>query len=284
MNPKLQRFIQTVGDLPSMPGLAASVMQAIQRTDTSADELRKIIEQDPALAVRILKVANSSLYGFSREIQTLTHAIALMGFKAVSSLVLAASMRRAFKHFGLAEKLLWEHATVSGAVASRLARFGKVGVDPEEAFVAGLLHDLGKIALNNEAREAYQKVISRVYNEGVSFVDAECDEFGFDHAEIGALVIAKWKLSSKLESAIRHHHDAKALTTLPHDEARLCAVVMITTRCCTRLGIGRREGIPEIDPCTMPAWSFLDLEPEDLDAILEIVEEQTDTMRSIDTA
>lgn len=282
MNPKLKRFIQTIGDLPSMPGIAASVMETVENSNASADQLREVIEQDPALAVRILKVANSSLYGFSREIQTLTHAIALLGFKAVSSLVLAASMKKVFKQFGLADKLLWEHSTVSGAAASQLARFKKVGVDPEEAFVAGLLHDLGKIALNNAARPAYQNVVQRVYNEGVSFVEAEADEFGFDHAELGGHVLAKWKLSERLEQAVRYHHSLDRLDELDAGIARLTALIAVTTRCATRLGIGRREAIAEIDPRESPAWSFLDLEADDLDAVLEIVDEQAEAMRRLE--
>ncbi len=282
MNPKLKRFIQTIGDLPSMPGIAANVMETVENSNASADQLREVIEQDPALAVRILKVANSSLYGFSREIQTLTHAIALLGFKAVSSLVLAASMKKVFRQFGLADKILWEHSTVCGAAASQVARYGKVGVDPEEAFVAGLLHDLGKIALNNAARPAYQKVVERVYNEGVSFVEAETDEFGFDHAELGGHVIAKWKLSARLEAAVRHHHDLDALGELDPDVARLTALVAVTTRCATRLGIGRRDAIPDINPRHSPAWAHLDLEDEDLDPVLEIVEDQAEAMRRLE--
>ena len=277
MNADLKRFIHTIGDLPAMPDVAASVMETVENQNASAEELRLVIEQDPALAVRILKVANSSLYGFSREIQTLTHAIALLGFRAVSSLVLAASMRKVFKRFGLADQLLWEHATVSGSVASQIARYGKVGVDPEEAFVAGLLHDLGKIALHNAERETYQRVIERVYNEGISFVEAERDAFGFDHAELGALVIAKWKLSTRLEGAVRHHH-AESFDGIERDIARLSALVAVTTRCVTRLGIGRRAGVAAIDPSAMQAWRYIGLEPQDLDPILELVADQAETL------
>lgn len=273
MHPKLKRYIQTVGDLPSIPELASTVMGMVENPDTSADDLRKVIDKDPAIAVRILKVANSSLYGFSRKIETLGHSIALLGFRTVRNLVMAASLRRAFKHFGLSEKLLWEHSTLCGAVSMRLAKTVPNAVDPEEAFTAGLLHDLGKIAMNNSSRDEYSKVIQRVYNDGVSFCEAEMDEFGFDHAELGACVAEKWRLPKRLEFAIRYHHDPAATAKLDASDRYLTALTTVTTACCTRLGVGRRNPVTELDVKALPAWEMLGLGDDDEESTLLVVEE-----------
>ncbi len=273
MESRLSQFVNRIGDLPSVPAIAATVIALVEDPNASADDLRAVIERDPALAARILKVANSSLFGFSRRIETLRHAIALLGFRTVKNLVLGASMKEVFKRFGLTERLLWEHATRAGAVAARLTDHASIDVDREEAFTLGLLHDLGKIALNNAAPEEYSRVVARVYNEGVTFVVAERDVFGFDHAELGALVAEKWKLPPRLETAIRLHHTPEALETLPIEDRRLTALATVTTALCTRLGVGRRSPVESFDPRTLPAWAALGLGADDFDSVLEMATE-----------
>ena len=264
MEPRVQQFVNRVGDLPSVPAIAATVIALAEDPNASADDLRAVIERDPALAARILKVANSSLFGFSRRIETLRHAIALLGFRTVKNLVLGASLKEVFKRFGLTERLLWEHSTRCGVVAARLSEHPVIDVDSEEAFTVGLLHDLGKIALNNAAPEEYSKVVARVYNEGISFVEAEREIFAFDHAELGALVAEKWRLSPRM------HHTPEALELLPLEDRRLTALATVSTCVCTRLGVGRREPVLDLDPRRHPAWGALGLGDDDLDGILEM--------------
>lgn len=275
MSDRLKPFLAVVGDLPGIPIVASKVMVAAADPATGADDLREIIECDPALAARILKVANSSLYSFSRSIETLRHAIALLGFRTVENMVMAASLKDTFKNFGLSERLLWEHATLSGAVAARLSSYGPIDVDRESAFTAGLLHDLGKVALANTARERYQAVIARTYNDGVAFHEAEREEFGFDHAELGALVAEKWKLPEALVLAIRHHHDEPdAYPPGAVEQGRLIALTSVVTLGCTRLGFGRRGPIDEIDVSACPAWSFLGLGTSDLEPVLDRISDE----------
>jgi len=271
---EMQRYIAQVGDLPSVPAVASAVLQVTADPNASAESLRAVIDRDPALCARILKVANSSLYSFSREIETVQHAIALLGFRTVTSIVLAASLREVFTHFGLAEKQIWEHSTICGAVAARLASYGPVDVDRDDAFTAGLLHDLGKIALNNTARKRYTTVLSRVYNEGLSFVEAERDELGFDHAELGAAVAAKWKLSRSLENAIRYHHDPEGAARRTESDRRLTALTSVVTASCTRLGVGRRGPVESLDLGSLWSWSMLGLTEDDIERVLEIVGEE----------
>ena len=274
MNPRIKKYIAMVGDLPSVPAVASAVLEVASDPNSGAEDLRRVIDRDPALAARILKVANSSLYSFSREIETVQHAIALLGFRTVTNIVLAASLREVFTHFGLAEKQLWEHSTLAGAVAAKLAGYGPIDVDREEAFTAGLLHDLGKIALNNTSRKKYTNVMAQVYNEGVSFVEAERQEFGFDHAELGGHVAAKWKLSQRLENAIRYHHDPDATSQLDEENRRLVSLTALVTACCTRLGVGRRAPVEEIVIEELWCFQALGLGAEDVEAVLELANEE----------
>lgn len=274
MNAKLNRYLNRVGDLPTVPMVASKVMQIVEQPEASVDDLKAVIESDPAIAGRILKVANSSLYGFSRSIETLGHAISLLGFRTVRSLVMAASLNQSFKHFGLTEKLLWEHAIVASTVAAALGEYGSVGVSRDEGFTVGLLHDLGKIALSNCSHDEYDRVIRTTYNEGRSFAEVEREVFGFDHAEIGAQVARKWKLSAGLEAAIGYHHDPAALANLPPEAARLTALATVSTSLCTRLGIGRRGAVDSLDVPALPAWSYLGLKDADWEPVWELTRTQ----------
>jgi len=275
MDQELDRTVAIVGDLPSIPKIAQEVMAAVADDSTSADDLRKVLDKDPALSARVLKVANSSLYAFRREVETLRHAISLLGFRAVETLVMAASLRDVFANFGLSEKLLWEHATAAGVVAGRLASYGPIDLERDVAFTAGLLHDIGKVAMSNVHRERYQKIIMRTYNEGVAFQEAEREEFGFDHAALGAKVAAKWRLPPQLVAAIRyHHHPPSAYPKGPPELHRLIALISVVTRACTKLGLGRRGAAEMIDLQANPAWQALGLGPDDVDPILEIVADE----------
>lgn len=274
MSSRIDKYIAVVGDLPSVPAVANDVVRVTGDPNSSADDLRQVLDRDPALAARILKVANSSLYSFSRKIETVQHAIALLGFRTVTNIVLAASLREVFTHFGLAEKQMWEHSTLAGTIAAKLSEYGSIDVDREEAFTAGLLHDLGKIALNNTSRKKYTNVLTRVYNEGVSFLEAEIAEFGFDHAELGARVVAKWKFAKSLENAIRYHHSPQAMGILNESDRRLAALTSLATACCTRLGVGRRAPVEALMLGELWCWKELGLTDADLDPILELATDE----------
>ncbi len=275
MKQDLERALEAVKDIPPIPRVVNEVMSAVANPSTSADDLRRVIELDPSLAARLLRVANSSLYGFRREVETLRHAITLLGFRTIESTVMAASLREVFVNFGLSEKLLWEHSTLCGVVARKLASYGPVDVESDSAFTAGLLHDLGKIVMSNVYRTRYVGVMVRTYNEGTSFVDAEREEFAFDHAVLGAYVAETWALPDALVAAIRNHHEPPtSYTHLPPDQVRLIALTSVATRLCTKLGHGRRGPVECIDLTELPAWQVLGLTADDVEPATELAVEE----------
>ena len=271
MSNRLDSYLQaSEGDLPTMPAIANQVVQAVDNPDSSIDDIRSLIDKDAAIAARILKISNSALYGFPSEIQSLSHAISLLGTMTVRNLVLAASMKETYKRFGLMEKLLWQHSSLSGPVAALLADYRGIGVDPDIAFTAGLMHHIGKTALANSHREEYERVMMTVYNEGRSFTDVENEVFGFSHAELGAAVVQQWGLPDSLILTIQHHHNPGMLAELDDDVARTCALTTITSMALSKLGVGRSRPIEDLDLSAQPAWSFLDLTETDVDPILNL--------------
>lgn len=269
MSNRLDEYLKaSEGDLPTMPAIASQVVQAVDNPDSSIDDIRALIDQDAAIAARILKISNSALYGFPSEIQSLSHAISLLGTMTVRNLVLAASMKETYKRFGLMEKLLWQHSSLAGPTAAMLAEYRGVMVDPEIAFTAGLMHHIGKTALANSHRTEYERVMMTVYNEGRSFTEVENEVFGFSHAELGAAVVQQWGLPDTLVLTIQHHHSPEMLAQLDDEVARLCALTTVTSTCLSKLGVGRSRPIDNLDVSQNPAWAFLDLTANDVEPIL----------------
>ncbi|MEE8165277.1 MAG: HDOD domain-containing protein [Myxococcota bacterium] len=269
MSNRLDSYLEaSQGDLPTMPAVAAQVVQAADDPDASIDDIRSLIERDAAIAARILKISNSALYGFPSEIQSLSHAISLLGTMTVRNLVMAASMKDTYKRFGLMEKLLWQHSSLAGPTAAMLAQYGGIGVDPDVAFTAGLMHHIGKTALANSHRDEYERVMSTVYNEGLSFTEVELDVFGFSHAELGAAVVQQWGLPDSLVLTIAMHHSPEMLPELDDVTARLTALTSVASLALSKLGVGRSGPIADLDLSSQRAWAFLDLGPHDVEPIL----------------
>ncbi len=146
----LDRLVMLTGDLPSMPFIANKVMQIVSDPDAQVHALQKVIEDDQALAGRILKVANSALYARRRQITKLTDAIVMLGFNTIRSIAVTSATRNLYlkkgKVLGLKDKLLWEHSVASG-IAGRIVANKANPIFAEEAFLWGLLHDIGKLVI-----------------------------------------------------------------------------------------------------------------------------------------
>ena len=269
------------GDLPTIPEIASNAIQLLEDPNSSVADLRDLIEQDAALAARILKVSNSSVYSFAQEVTSLDKALALLGRRTVSNLVMAVALRETYQEFGPIERMLWEHSAAAGPVAAGLAERVGRGIDRDEAFTAGLLHDIGKAALANSHKTEYEAVMSRVHEENIRFADAERDVFGFDHAELGARVAIEWGLPDHVATVIRHHHDREAYGHLDEAAGNLTAIVSISTGCLSRLGSGRPHSIDALDLTAMEAWMHLGLGEDDVESMLELCRERIEAARSI---
>ncbi|MCH7599209.1 MAG: HDOD domain-containing protein [Myxococcales bacterium] len=275
MSEKLEQYLEsTADDLPAMPAIAREIIRAVDDPSSYIADIKELIEQDSAIAAKLLKMSNSALYGFPSEINSISHAISLLGTRTVRNLVLAVSLKKTFRRFGLMEQLLWQHSTLSGPVAAKLSALPQIDVSSDEAFTAGLLHHIGKTALANSHHDEYEQVIQRVYNEKIGFVQAETEQFGFDHSILGGAIASRWNLPDSLVSVIENHHNSGALASLPEGVARLTALISVTSICLTKLGVGRAEPVDEIEPANLPAWNYLDLTEDDVEHILEICTDQ----------
>jgi putative nucleotidyltransferase with HDIG domain len=242
-------------------------MKKAEDPDADLGDMAQVISRDASLAVRVLKIANSSFYSMPREIDTIQQAIVLLGFSTLRSVVVAASMKDVFARFGLAERLLWEHAVAAGCAATVLAN-EVGGFAKDEIFVAGLVHDIGKLVMHAAAEQRYQDVMRVVYAEEQSAVDAETELFGFHHAEVGRLVLEKWGIPELLVAAVGAHHELELAADV--DGAKPAAALLhVADLMCLREGHGRRKPNPELEPFANEAAALLGLDPDDGESILE---------------
>ncbi len=257
---QLQNIIMTTRDLPAMPQVAAKVLELSSDPNTSAKQLQQVISDDQAMTGRILKIANSAMYSCSRKVKTLTEAIVMLGFNSIRSLVVTSAARNLYNtrksRTGLKERLLWEHS-IGTAFAARLLASERTPSLTEEAFLSGLMHDIGKLVLNLRVPEQFDEIVQVVYNENRSFHITETELLGYDHTHVGALLVNKWKLSPVMEFVILNHHTPEALTT----ENPLLLYLDLANKLCKKLGIGFIDD-PDLDIINCRANQLLQLGPD----------------------
>lgn len=240
MNQELEHLIMNASDLPTIPVVATKVLQLIENPSTTAEDLARVVSSDSAVAARVLKISNSSFYGCQRQIHTLSHAIMMLGYNTLKSLVLAASVKQVYKTYGLTEKMLWEHSFGAGLAARIIANTTRL-VNEEEAFLGGLFHDIGKTIMNNMDSPKFQTVMQKCYNEDISFLDAEQQFYPFTHAAVGGLVIKKWNFPDMLMKAVLEHHTYTFAADEDSYQVTLTCVVGLSNLFCHKIGLGQRE-------------------------------------------
>jgi putative nucleotidyltransferase with HDIG domain len=206
----IRKIIADTASLPAMPEVMIKVQQLIKHPGTSPAQLAKIIETDASLVAGILKVANSAYYGFRGKVSTIRHASALFGTRRLGELITAMSaggvLGKAMDGYGLEAGVMWRHSVAVAVTAGEIA--AEVSSDAlDSAYMAGLLHDVGKIILDPYIRE--RKVLFNHYHTNhpeKTVQDAERDILGFDHAVIAAILCENWNLPRAISFAIRHHH------------------------------------------------------------------------------
>lgn len=199
---KARQAIENLSEVPSMPGVVVQAINIIDDPNANINRLGEIISTDIAITTQILKLVNSAYYGFPTQITTINKAMTLLGFNKVKSLILGV----AIKPMMLSEeaKALWNHSLKCAVGAKRLA--GDIGYrDPEEAFIIGLLHDIGKLVLQLQNKQAYREV-QKLVNIGADIIDTERTFFGFAHTDAGKVLVDKWNLPLIISMTVEHHH------------------------------------------------------------------------------
>ncbi len=250
--------------IPSLPEVVTEVMRLLNDSGVKVSDFEKPLQNDAPIVARMLRVVNSPLYGLSRHITSIKEAVTVLGFRSLRSLVLAAGtanyLERNFSCYGHNEKGLWNHSLCVASAAKFLAQHTKQSADfREEIFVAGLLHDIGKLLLG-----------PYLVNENVNWAEetkacheVEISKLGLDHQEAGAMVAAKWNLSPMVQAVLCYHHGDGDKTKAPEEYRTPLAIVRLADAFAHEFGKGFVSGFK----------APVDVMPEDL-VVLGIQEEQ----------
>lgn len=271
----LGKVKEYIGGMPSLPTTVAKVMEICNDPKTSPVDLNRVISLDPVLMGRVLKLINSAYYGLGQQVTSLVRAIIMLGINTVKNLALSTAVldrlgnKKAFQALNM--EGFWRHSLATATASRLIAKRRNVDAKMlEEYFAAGLLHDIGKIPLNNALSEYYVETMSLADRERIPLYLAERRTMDTDHSEAGALIAAGWKLDAPISDAIRCHH---SIETYEGDHRDIVATVVVANYYANREEIGfSGNRFPEKVP--QDVIDFLGLSKDALEAIADEVDKE----------
>ena len=277
----IKRIIANVEDLPTLSRTIFKITETINNPQSSAKDLAEVITDDQILTARLLRLVNSAFYGFPQRISTVTEAVILLGFDAIRNLLLTTSVFDIFIKGGardsLSQEELWDHS-LGCAVGAKAIGSYLLCEKVEELFVAGLLHDIGKIVEMIYLRDDFAKVLTIVSHKNIPIVAAEDYALGYNHAQVGELLAKRWNLPPKLVSAIAHHHQPR----LAGEFSKAASIVHLADILCRALCMGS-GGDNKIPPLEKNAWDALSLTRSSIDPIMDNMETEYEELSSFRT-
>lgn len=273
-----QALVNKSLELVSAPTTYARLDALISDPDSAIDDISAVINTDPALTTRLLKIVNSPFYGFPSQINTISRAITIIGTRELTHLVLATSVMNAFR--GIPANLLdmdtfWRHSLACAITAKYLAE-ATHQTNHEQYFIAGLLHNIGSLVLYQSVPELAREAINSARFGHEVLHEAEKRIIGFDHAEVGAILIQNWRLPESLAQVARYHHQpGKA----EQDQLEV-AIVHIADILVSSVPFGH-NGDQHVPPMDESAWQHLNLKPEAMPSLLFNVSRQLDSLATL---
>jgi HD-like signal output (HDOD) protein len=265
--------IENISSIPTLPTVIERLTRLLQNPKTSAEEVGKAITTDQALASKVLKLVNSAFYGFPGRISTITHAIVILGFSTVKNVVLTASIFDAFRNkgdgstgFNLED--FWMHSIACGAASLSIAK--QIGSnEKEECFIAGLIHDLGKLILCQYLPNEFNHALQHCSENNQLFYESEKKLFDSTHQEIGGFLTERWNLPANLQNAVKYHHNPSSV----HEHYQTTAIVHSADIFIRALDCGN-GGDAKIPSFSEQVWKSLGFDTIDLNALLENIRDE----------
>lgn len=261
----LERIISRVKQLPALPEVAGRLMELLGDPGSSIEEVNALISRDPALTATIIKLVNSSYYGLRKQVASLSRALSLLGFRTVKNIVLTAAATGLFETSETSDLFhardFARHSVAQAVVCRYLARYSGC-CDPETAFAAGLLHDIGKLLTDIAFHDRYSQIAGLARRENITYYEAETEVWELDHAAIGALLAKYWHFPPLLCDAIRHHHSLEEESTRDISALNMLSDYFATVK---KTPCPNSFGSPMIN---REVWGELRLETQALPALL----------------
>lgn len=262
-----QEVVENLGEIAMLPQVVMKVLDMTNNTRATTQELEEVIGQDQGLTSKVLTLANSSYYGLPRRVSSLREAVMFLGFRAVRNIAMTASCYNMFigksDSQSLLKRRIWKHS-VDTSLLTRLVCAFAPDVVPDEAFAAGLLHDIGKTVLEQYYPQATLQVVHTAERLGIRHHEAEEQILGFNHADLGLALALHWNLPTVLAEALGYHHYVPAASVAP----RLVAVVAIASDIANLLesGVSEEEWLSAINE---DAMQTLNITPDQIGTLIE---------------
>lgn len=249
-------LVQKTKVISSLPLVYTRVQEAVNDPHSSNRDLANIISEDPGLAARLLRMSNSPFFGFASKIDTINRAVTVIGTKQLCDLVLATSVMRLFH--GVSPELVcmesfWRHSVACGVAARILATYRREP-NVERFFVAGLLHDIGRLIIFMQIPEIALKVLQEAHSRAALLYEVESEMLGFDHAAVGGALLTQWWLPEHTVEAVAHHHRPSDSPNEHIDAALVHIADLIVNAMC--IGTSGERFVPPLD---LRAWERIGL-------------------------
>ncbi len=273
-----QEMVNAVDTVYTLPATFHKLSEAINSPTSSMDEIAEILGNDQSMCMRILELANSSFYGFPAKIETISHALTLIGAQQIRDLVLGTTVIEMFE--GIPSDLVnmnsfWKHSIACGLSAKIIASLRR---EPniERFFVLGLLHDMGRMVMFQKIPEIMTELIQQAPERETSLYKLELEALQFTHEDVGADLMTQWKFPARLSETIRKHHQISSFVKFPLESS----VIHFADICAHTFGFdGSGESfIPPVHPI---AWSQLGLETSSLKEIEKELDRQLQEVMKI---
>lgn len=277
-----RRLFKDISDLPTIPAIVSKVVSMLDNHDADPDEIVDLILADQVLAARVIRVVNSPLYRTGNPITSVKRALLFIGFKSIREMILTSYFVEGFNHktqpFDM--KLFWIHSFSVGAISRRIAQMTDYQ-DVEKAYLAGILHDIGKVFLGHYCKDEYGHMLNSIRNTSLTTYEAEYESFGTTHCEVGLCLAQRWNFPSGYCEVISNHHSSEMAT----EDPLLAAIVAVADFYClshVTADTVAQASIP--GQSEENAWNVLNqfaVEPlpSSLEHFLSALEEEYETIR-----
>ncbi len=249
---KVREALSEISHIATLPEITMQIINLVEDTSSTAQDLHNVISNDPALCSRILKVVNSSFYGLPGQVASINRAIVMLGLNAVKNIAIAASLAKLFRGGDLtpqfSAKMLWSHSNAVAIGSKMIASDLKLGLG-DEAYLSGLIHDIGMMLEMQFDRNQLIDVVSRTGPDsgGVpahDMLEIEAGVFGATHEDFGRGLCSQWKFPAAFAAVCGFHHDPM---NAPAEHRRLVCLVAAADRIAARVGLGFRLDLISTD-------------------------------------
>ena len=210
LDEKLRTVVAQLYSVPSLPSLYFRIMDALASPDAGVDTIGAIVAKDPAMTAKILQLVNSAFFGIARKVSNAVEAVQYLGVGRVRSLVLSLHVFTCFDKMKIKDfsiERVWGHSMATGMLAQKIAKMERASrEEQDEAYVAGMLHDIGKVMMASSFAEQYANAVAIAADRKIPMIEAEREVFGVTHAEVGAYLLGLWGLPISIVEAVALHH------------------------------------------------------------------------------